>query len=77
MTLGSRQSGIAGVASSIFALGLAAFCGFGFLASFELAASQGLPWQLAYSVIGLGSLVTGLLGLKGVSNRKRLGLMTD
>lgn len=68
----SRQSGLARVAASILALGLAAFCGFGFLASFELPASQGWPWQLAYAVAGVGSLITALFGSTAGWNRIKI-----
>lgn len=67
----SRRSGFAGVVSSLFALGLAAFCGFGFLASFEYSPAVSWPWQIAYGIIGLGSFLTALLGLKAAWSRNK------
>ena len=71
----SHQSVIARAAASIFALGLAVFCGFGFLASFEPSDSPAWPWQLTYAVLGLASVIIGLCGLKGAwdSNKLRQG----
>ena len=68
----SRQSVIARAAASIFALGFAAFCGFGFLASFEPSESPAWPWQLAYTALGLASVMIALCGLKGGWNSNKL-----
>lgn len=68
----SRRSVFACVAGSILALGFTAFCGFGFLASFEPSDSPSWPWQLAYAVMGIGSLITAVLGLNGAWNRNKL-----
>lgn len=67
----SSGTGFTGVVGPFFALGLAAFCGVGFLASFELSAAQSWSWHLAYAVIGTSSLVSALSGLSRVWNRKR------
>jgi len=39
-------------------LALAGFCGFGFLASFEVPGPPGLPWKIGYAVAGI-VLATG------------------
>ena len=57
----STSSVIVRIIAVIFALGFAAFCGFGFLASFELSAAARWPWQVAYGVLGGGALVTTAL----------------
>jgi hypothetical protein len=61
----SRRSVFARVTASVFALGFAAFCAFGFLASFELSDSPLSTWHLAYAILGIGSLITVFLGLRG------------
>ena len=68
----ARRSAFACFAASILALGFAAFCAFGFLASFELSDSASWPWQLSYAVLGVASLSTALVGLKGALGRSRL-----
>ncbi|MCP5524179.1 MAG: hypothetical protein H7A46_21810 [Verrucomicrobiales bacterium] len=55
LTLSTRP-GIAQVAGSMGALGFAAFCVFGFLASLEPTGSAGWPWQLAYGLLGTGAV---------------------
>ena len=72
----SRRSVFACVTASIFALGLASFCAFGFLASFEPSDSPNWPWQLAYAVIGIAFLVAALLCLKSAWNRNKLTAST-
>ena len=67
----SRQSVFARLTAAVLALGFAAFCGFGFLASFEPSDSPNLPWQLGYAALGLGSLGTAFLGLKGAWDRRK------
>jgi hypothetical protein len=39
-------------------LALAAFCAFGFLASFELRGRAGLPWKVGYAAAGLALIAT-------------------
>lgn len=53
----------------------AAFCGFGFLASYEIAAADRWPWQLAYGLLGCAGLVAMILSLlsgRSCSNSKSL-----
>lgn len=70
----STRSLIARIAAVLFALGFAGFCGFGFLASFELPSSQRLPWQLAYALLGIGSLATSaFLLLRGGARHNGAG----
>ncbi len=66
----SRRSLIACVTASVFALGIAAFCAFGFLASFELSDSPLSRWHLAYAILGIGSMITAFLGLRGARKMK-------
>ena len=66
----STRSLVARIAAILFALGFAAFCGFGFLASFELSSSQRWPWQLAYALLGIGSLVASTFLLLRSSARR-------
>lgn len=68
----SRRGGAASAVSFILALGLATFCGIGFLASFERSTSESWPWHLSYAAIGLGSLITGLFGWKRVWSHDQL-----
>jgi len=66
----AARSVIARVAASILALGCAAFCAFGFLASFEPSDSPNWPWKVGYGVLGIGALVAAALVLrKGVRVR--------
>ncbi|MEZ7968674.1 MAG: hypothetical protein QMC23_03265 [Rubritalea sp.] len=60
----SRRSAFASIIASIVALGFAAFCAFGFLASFEPMDSPSWPWQLTYGILEVASLTTAFLGLK-------------
>ena len=57
----STRSLIARIVASLMALGFALFCGFGFLASFELSDSASLPWKIGYGVLGVISLSTPVL----------------
>ena len=41
---------------SLFLLAFAAFCGFGFLASFEYTGMRMLPWAISYGILGIASL---------------------
>jgi hypothetical protein len=61
---------VARVAASIFTLGASAFCAFGFLASYELSASEALPWQIMYAILAVSSLITTVILLKGAFSRE-------
>ena len=45
-------------------LALAAFCVFGFMASNELSATARLPWQIAYGLLGVVSLIGAVFLLR-------------
>jgi hypothetical protein len=48
---------VVGVVLLVFA----AFCGYGFLASFEpMEGGSALAWKIGYGVLGLGSLVLAI-----------------
>jgi hypothetical protein len=67
------RSFMARVIASILALGFAGLCAFGFLASFEPSDAPRWPWQIAYGILGLGSLITTVLLLgKGSLGRNAL-----
>lgn len=66
------RSVIARVFLSLVALGLAAFCAFGFLASFEPSDSLNWPWHVAYGILGISSLATALLPLKSIWRRNKI-----
>jgi LPXTG-motif cell wall-anchored protein len=58
------------------ALGLfaiAAFCAFGFMATFEPSASPRWPWQVGYGLIGLASLGGAIFLLRSKRNRGASG----
>jgi hypothetical protein len=55
-TVLSTRSTIARVITAVLALGFAALCGFGYLASFEVSESPFGPWQLVYGTGGIFSL---------------------
>jgi uncharacterized membrane protein HdeD (DUF308 family) len=57
----SARFTIARVILSILAIAFAAFCAFGFLASFEPSDSPSWPWQLAYATLGICSLFIPVL----------------
>lgn len=65
------------IIASICALGLAAFCAFGFLVSYELSDSAKWPWQLTYGVMGSGALLAALLLLRGIRRRNTPTDITD
>jgi uncharacterized membrane protein HdeD (DUF308 family) len=67
----SCRSMFARITASVFTFGFAAFCAFGFLASFEPSDSPNWPWQLAYGILGMGSLLAALMLLKGGWHRRR------
>jgi hypothetical protein len=54
----SAQSWVARVIASVVALGFAAFCAFGFLATAELSEALRWPWQLGYGMLGVCALLT-------------------
>ncbi len=62
---------VARITASIFAFGIAAFCVFGFLASFEYSLAKSWPWHLGYGIVGIGSLIAAILLLKGAWTRGR------
>lgn len=59
----SRASLPVRLSASLFGFGLAAFCGFGYLASFEQSDSPLSPWHLGYAILGLGSLLLSMVGM--------------
>lgn len=67
----SRFSVIASILSSVFSLGFAGFCAFGFMACFEPSHSPVWPWQLAYAVLGIGFLAATVRGLTNAWTRIR------
>ncbi|MBT8045006.1 MAG: hypothetical protein KJO79_08650 [Verrucomicrobiae bacterium] len=62
----SRRSLIACIIASVLAIGFTFFCGFGFLASFELSDSPLSSWHLTYAILGMSSLITASFGLRAV-----------
>jgi|AntRauTorckE6833_2_1112554.scaffolds.fasta_scaffold08272_4 hypothetical protein len=64
------RSVVARVTASIFTLGASAFCTFGFVASYELSASAALPWQIMYAILGVSSLITTAILLKGAFTKE-------
>lgn len=50
---------LVGILGSIFLLAVAAFCGFGFMATFEPTDNdaQFMAFRIAYAIIGIGCLV--------------------
>lgn len=68
----SARSLVARFVASILALGCAAFCVFGFLASFEPSDVPNWPWQVAYGIVGVSSLVSVFFLLKGGRQRCEL-----
>ena len=46
------------ILAALALLGVSAFCGFGFLASYEYSeAARRLPWQVGYGLLGLAGLI--------------------
>lgn len=68
-----RRSKVASLVASIFSIGCAGFCGFGFIACFEPSDSLVWPWQVAYGIFGMGFLFASFLGVKQVWGRNARG----
>lgn len=51
------------IVSAILAFLFAGFCGFGYLASFELSSSPFGSWQLIYGALGIVSIGVGVAAL--------------
>ena len=62
------------IASTLILLCLAFFSIFGFLASFELAAAEALPWKISYGILLTGCLA-GVLSLLKKAFRVSKGIV--
>ena len=58
---GSATRIVAGVACSLWLLAFAAFCAFGFMASFEPPLAEHRPWQIGYAIAGVLALTAAAL----------------
>jgi hypothetical protein len=56
---------------SLILLAFACFCGFGFVASFELPGPPGLPWKIGYAIAGLVSLAAAAVLFRGTLPARR------
>ena len=61
---GSTMRIVTGAIFCLWLLAFAAFCAFGFLASFEPPIGAHRPWQIGYAITGLGALVGTALTLR-------------
>ena len=52
------------ITGALALLAFAAFCAFGFLASFEPSASPRRPWKVGYAVLGVGCLTGAIRVLR-------------